>query len=73
MRTKNGVTQISFCKLHKVNPCISETLESIFYHVDGEIDAYDPDVKTDLVEILNLNCPKSPIVSEREAALSMKF
>ncbi len=56
--------------LHKVNPCISETLESIFYHVDGEIDAYDPDVKTDLVEILNLNCPKSPIVSEREAALS---
>lgn len=56
--------------LHKVNPCIPETLESIFYHVDGKIDATDPDVKIDLLDTLNLNCPKSPIVLEREAALS---
>ncbi|MGN0604829.1 MAG: retron system putative HNH endonuclease [Oscillospiraceae bacterium] len=56
--------------LHKVNPCIPETLESIFYYVDGRIDATDPDVRADLLDTLNLNCPKSPIVSEREAALS---
>lgn len=54
----------------KINPCKPETLASICYSVDGKIDATDPDVRTDLVDTLNLNCSASPIVSEREAALS---
>lgn len=57
-------------ELLKVNPCIPETLTSIFYYVDGKIDATDSDVRSDLIDTLNLNCSKSPIVSEREAALS---
>lgn len=34
-----------------------------------EIDATDVDVRYDLVEVLNLNCSSSPLVSERKAAL----
>lgn len=53
----------------KINPCKPETLQSIFYTTDGKIDASDPDVKSDLLNILNLNCPSSPLVAERKEAL----
>lgn len=53
----------------KINPCRRETLQSIIYTLDGKIDATDPDVKFDLVEVLNLNCDSSPIISERKAVL----
>ena len=33
-------------EFRKVNPCKPETLQSIFYTLDGKIDAYDPDVKS---------------------------
>lgn len=53
----------------KINPVEPETLTSIFYHIDGRIDARDSDVQYDLIEVLNLNCPTAPIISERKAAL----
>lgn len=53
----------------KISPCKPNTLESIFYTTDGKIDASDPDVKSDLLHVLNLNCPSSPLVAERKAAL----
>ena len=56
-------------EFRKVNPCDPKTLETIYYHLDGEIDAEDPDVRYDLVETLNLNCPSSPLKAERRAAL----
>ena len=56
-------------EFRKVNPCKPETLTTIFYRLDGEIDAYDPDVQYDLVKTLNLNCPTSPLVAERKAVL----
>lgn len=57
-------------EFRKINPCIPETLVGIFYTMDGKIDSTDPDVKMDLINTLNLNCASSPLVSEREAALS---
>lgn len=57
-------------EFRKVNPCIPETLVGIFYTIDGKIDSTDPDVRTDLIDTLNLNCASSPLISEREAALS---
>ena len=53
----------------KVNPCDPSTLTSIFYGMDGTIDATDPDVRDDLQVTLNLNCPTSPLVKERKNAL----
>lgn len=53
----------------KINPCREETLQTIFYTMEGEIRASDPDVQFDLTNILNLNCASSPIISERKAAL----
>lgn len=53
----------------KINPCRGETLETIFYTLNGEIKATDPDAEFDLVNTLNLNCMSSPIVAERKAAL----
>lgn len=53
----------------KVNPCDPSTLTSIFYGMDGTVDATDLDVKHDLQVILNLNCPTSPLVAERKNAL----
>lgn len=53
----------------KVNPCNPSTLKSIFYHLDGRIDASDSDVKFDLTDTLNLNCPNAPQLGERKAAL----
>ncbi len=53
----------------KVNPCKPETLQSITYTLDGKIDATDIDVKEDLVETLNLNCPTAPLIAERKSAL----
>lgn len=53
----------------KVNPCKKETLLSITYTLDGKIDSSDPDVKYDLENTLNLNCPASPIPNERKATL----
>ncbi len=71
-RRKNDLT----CDAHreneefkKINPCKPETLETIFYSLDGKIDATDADVKKDLTETLNLNCKTSPLVSERKAVL----
>ena len=55
--------------LKKVDPLNADTLKSIFYHVDGRIDAEDEDVKFDLVETLNLNGIATPLVGERKAAL----
>lgn len=54
----------------KINPTNSDTLQSIFYHLDGSIDADDKDVRFDLVETLNLNCPTAPLLKERKAALN---
>lgn len=56
-------------EFRKINPCKPETLESITYTLDGKIDAEDEDVRYDLIEILNLNCPTSPLVDERKAVL----
>lgn len=53
----------------KINPCKKETLQTIFYTLDGRIDASDPDVQFDLVNTLNLNCASSPLIAERKAAL----
>ncbi len=53
----------------KINPCHAETLQTIFYTMDGKIGASDPDVEFDLTDTLNLNCTSSPIISERKAAL----
>lgn len=53
----------------KINPCRAETLQSIFYTLDGKIDATDTEVKKDLVDTLNLNCSTAPLVAERKAAL----
>lgn len=71
-RTKDDLT----CDAHKgnkefkrVNPCKPETLETIYYTLDGKIGASDPDVQCDLTQILNLNCPKAPLVRERKSAL----
>ncbi|MGL4854340.1 MAG: retron system putative HNH endonuclease, partial [Lentisphaeria bacterium] len=52
-----------------LDPCNAETLESIFYSMNGEIDSYDTDIKYDLTEVLNLNCKTSSIVAERKAVL----
>lgn len=56
-------------EFRKINPCKKETLQSIFYTLDGRIDASDPDVQFDLVNTLNLNCASSPLITERKAAL----
>ena len=40
----------------KINPCHAETLQTIFYTMDGKIGASDPDVEFDLTDTLNLNC-----------------
>ena len=60
-------------EFRKVNPCCPETLQSIFYHLDGRIDASDPDVRFDLVDTLNLNSLNAPILNERKAALDSLF
>lgn len=57
-------------EFRKVNPCDPNTLDSIFYTMDGKIDSTDPDVKVDIIDTLNLNCVSSPLVSERESSLS---
>ncbi len=53
----------------RINPCREETLQTIFYTMDGKIGASDPDVQFDLTDTLNLNCASSPIIAERKAAL----
>ncbi|MCM1553529.1 MAG: hypothetical protein NC092_12665, partial [Butyrivibrio sp.] len=56
-------------EFRKINPCKKETLQTIFYTLDGSIDASDPDVRFDLVNTLNLNCASAPLIAERKAAL----
>lgn len=56
-------------EFRKINPCNKETLQTIFYTLDGRIDASDSDVRFDLVNTLNLNCASSPLIAERKAAL----
>lgn len=56
-------------EFRKVHPLKGESLSSIFYHMDGRIDAADPDVRYDLITTLNLNSQSSPLVGERKAAL----
>lgn len=56
-------------EFRKINPCKPETLKSIIYTLDGKIDAIDSDVQFDLLHTLNLNCPSSPLIAERKAAL----
>ena len=53
----------------KIDPLDGETLNSIFYHVDGRIDAIDDDVRFDITKTLNLNGERTPLVKERKAAL----
>ena len=53
----------------KVNPCNPSTLETIFYTLKGTIGAKDPEIQSDLVDTLNLNCPTSPLIAERKGAL----
>lgn len=53
----------------KIDPCKAETLSTITYTTDGKIDAADPEVRYDLIDILNLNCASAPLVAERKAAL----
>ena len=77
-RTKRGNHKINdlTCDAHKgniefrrIDPTKLSTLTSICYTLDGKIDATDPDVRFDLIETLNLNCPTSPLIAERKAAL----
>lgn len=56
-------------EFRKIDPRKKETLQTIFYTLDGRIDASDPDVSFDLVNTLNLNCASSPLIAERKAAL----
>lgn len=56
-------------KLRKVNPLAPSTLASICYDMKGNIDATDPDVRFDLVQTLDLNCPSAPQPAERKAVL----
>ena len=56
-------------EFRKINPCKPETLASIIYSLNGKIDATYHDVKFDLVDTLNLNCPSSPLIAERKSAL----
>lgn len=56
-------------KFKKINPMDATTLQTIFYKLNGEIHAADPDAEFDLVDTLNLNCSLSPLVFERKAAL----
>lgn len=53
----------------KIDPRRRETLQTIFYRVDEEIDAKDPDVQFDLVKTLNLNSSSAKLREERKAAL----
>ncbi len=53
----------------KINPEKQETLETIYYELNGEIHAKDPDVEFDLTDTLNLNCENAPLVSERKESL----
>lgn len=59
--------ETEFKKLH---PCQKETLESIYYDMQGNIHATDPDVNYDLTQILNLNAKNAPLPRAREAILS---
>ena len=56
-------------EFRKINPLVPETLSSICYSTDGKIDAGDPDVRSDLVDTLNLNCPTAPQLAERKEML----
>jgi len=56
-------------EFRKINPMDRSTLSTIFYQLDGRIDASDPDVQFDLLDTLNLNCATAPLVSERKSAL----
>ena len=56
-------------EFRKIDPRKKETLQTIFYTLDGRIDASDPDVRFDLVNTLNLNCASAPLITERKAAL----
>lgn len=57
-------------EFRKINPCIPDTLKSIYYKMDGTISATDPDVKYDIEEVLNLNCANSSLIAERKEVLS---
>lgn len=54
-----------------VNPLEEQTLVSIFYALDGSIDATDPMIRDDLVNKLNLNCASEAVQlpMQRQAAL----
>lgn len=56
-------------EFRKIDPRKKETLQTIFYTLDGKIGATDLDVQRDLVETLNLNCASSPLIAERKSAL----
>ncbi|MFI3169670.1 MAG: retron system putative HNH endonuclease [Faecalibacterium sp.] len=65
------------CDAHKenslfkaINPCDASTLSTIYYELDGTITSNDCEVQSDLVDTLNLNCPSSPLISERKESLS---
>ena len=56
-----------------VDPTKPHTLETIFYHRDGKIDAGDPKAQHDIQETLGLNDPETFLVeSRRNAMLEME-
>ena len=56
-------------EFQKINPTKADTLASIYYTVDGIIKSDDAAVQRDLNEILNLNCPESPLIDARKKVL----
>ena len=56
-------------EFQKINPTKADTLTSIYYTVDGIIKSDDAAVQHDLNEILNLNCPESPLIDARKKVL----
>lgn len=56
-------------EFRKIHPLKGETLKTIYYKMNGEIGATDPDVHHDLTVTLNLNCATSPLVQERKRVL----
>ena len=46
-------------------------MTSIYYDLQGNIFAADPDVQSDLIHTLNLNCSSAPQPAERKAALDV--
>ncbi|MDE6053016.1 MAG: hypothetical protein K2G55_04480 [Lachnospiraceae bacterium] len=67
IEVKKGIEPEGLKELRE-DPILSG-LSTIFYTLDGRIDATDSDVQFDLANTLNLNCVSAPLIAERRAAL----